>query len=212
MFYHPLYNIFYEGRGDPYVFTEQKRDYGRLAHRAKGAIVLDFGGHCGFFNVYLTRNHTPRQIITVEPDPKLLPCLRKNCSMGTEIIQAAVVDRTYPDKTAKLFLGKTFAATNSLEPFRGRDTVDVPIVYFQTLLARGVQFVKCDCEGGEYGLNWRKLPLSVHSIAIEFHFHRPHWEGEMINIDKDLLRQGFTHVKAPKYNSFQKISTGLYQR
>lgn len=49
MEYHEDHEVYFLGRRDPYVFTEQKRDYGRIAHRAAGKRVLDFGGHCGFF-------------------------------------------------------------------------------------------------------------------------------------------------------------------
>lgn len=212
MRYHKDYDVYFVGDGDPYVFTEQKRDYGRVAERAVSARVLDFGAHCGFFNVFLSRNHAPKSIISVEPDIRMEEVLRKNIRPDTELHLAAVVDRQYPDLFVPLYLGKTFSATNSIEPFRGRDTVDVPVVHFQELLETGVEFIKCDCEGGEYSLIWSDLPTSVHTIAIEFHFHRPSWEVAMENIDWTLRNQGFTHVKVPKVNNFSKITTGLYVR
>jgi FkbM family methyltransferase len=213
MLYHPDYHIWYLGHGDPYVFTEQRRDYGRVAQRAENAVVLDFGAHCGFFNVYLNRNFSPARMISVEPDRRMEEVLLKNIRVeNTLLIMGAVVDETYPELTIPLYLGKTFSATNSVEPFRGRDSVDVPVLHFQLLLAEGVNFIKCDCEGGEYSLNWSNLPTSVHTIAIEFHFHRPKWYHKMVEIDKTLISQGFVHVKQPKLNTFQKVSTGLYVR
>lgn len=193
------------------MFTEQKRDYGRIAARAKGAAVLDFGGHCGFFNVFLARNHRPRSIVTIEPDPRLLPILRRNCMRKSRIVSAAVVDEFYPDDEISLYLGRTFSAANSVEKFRGREEIRVPVVRFGDVV-EDIEFIKCDCEGGEYGLDWTDLPLSVHSVAIEFHFFRPAWEQGMYDIDDALLDQGFEHVKRPKLNTFQKINTGLYVR
>ena len=212
MRYHEEYDVYFVGDGDPYVFTEQQRDYGRVAERAVSARVLDFGAHCGFFNVFLSRNHAPKSIISVEPDIRMEEVLRKNIRPDTELHMAAVVDQEYPDLFVPLYLGKTFSATNSVEPFRGRVEVEVPVVPFQDLLLSGVEFIKCDCEGGEYSLNWSDLPATVHTIAIEFHFHRPNWEFKMAEIDKALLDQGFTHVKAPKVNNYSKITTGLYVR
>lgn len=213
MQYHEEHKVWYLGHGDPYVFTEQKRDYGRVAHRAKDAIVLDFGAHCGFFNVYLNRNFRPAKIISVEPDVRMEDVLKLNTDeSNTLLLSGAVVDETYPEMTIPLYLGKTFSATNSVEPFRGREAVQVPVLHFQRLLEHCVTFIKCDCEGGEYSLNWNNLPSIVHTIAIEFHFHRRDWYSKMVEIDKSLISQGFTHVKQPKLNSFQKISTGLYVR
>lgn len=212
MFYHDVHQVYYLGAGDPYVFTEQKRDYGKVAERAKGKRVLDFGAHCGFFNVFVSRNYPPDSIISVEPDPRAEEVLRKNIRGDTELHMAAVVDHDFPDLCIPLYLGKTFSATNSVEPFKGRASVEVPVIHFQELLRTGVQFIKCDCEGGEYSLNWDGLPKSVETIAIEFHFHRVGWEGCMEDIDDSLTAQGFTHVKKPKLNTFQKISTGLYVR
>ncbi len=212
MQYHDVHQVYYLGAGDPYVFTEQKRDYGRVAERAKGKRVLDFGAHCGFFNVFICRNYAPDSIISVEPDPRAEEVLRKNIRGDTELHMAAVVDHSFPDLCIPLFLGKTYSATNSVEPFKGRASIDVPVIHFQELLRTGVEFIKCDCEGGEYSLNWKNLPLSVETIAIEFHFHREQWYRQMLEITNDLLLQGFTLVKEPKVNNFSKICTGLYVR
>ncbi len=213
MQYHEEFDVYYQGHGDPYVFTEQRRDYGKIIDRACGANVLDFGAHCGFFNVFVSRATVPANIVSVEPDIRLHPMLKKNCMFGTDIIMAAVVDQSCDDLTLPLHLGKTFAATNSLEHFRGREIVQVPTIKFQDLLEdHKITFMKCDCEGGEYGLDWCHIPDIVHTIAIEYHFHRQWWEEQFIFIDQQLLEQGFTHVRMPKVNTFQKISVGLYVR
>lgn len=210
--YHKEFGVYYFCDGDPYVFTEQKRDYGRVAARADDAVVLDFGAHCGFFNVFLSRNYSPAKIISVEPDKRLAPILRKNARCGTEVHIAAVVDKSFKAKEIEFYLGKNFAATNSIEPYRGREKVTVPTIKFQDLLKRGVTFIKCDCEGGEYSLDWTKLPKRVHTIAIEFHYMREAWKERMKEIDAQLVAQGFEHVRQPKVNDFRKVDTGLYIR
>lgn len=162
-----------------------------------------------FFNVFLSRNHSPEFIRTIEPDPRTEGVLKKNCRIDTEIIMAAVVSNG--PETIPLFLGKTFSATNSIEKFRGRTSVDVTTIDFKEVI-KDIDFIKCDCEGGEYSINWNDLPERIETIAIEFHFNRPHWEDQMREIDESLLGQGFVHVKKPKVNNFQKINTGLYVR
>jgi len=213
MIFHPEYGVWYLDHGDPYVFTEQRRDYGRVIQRAHEGRVLDFGAHCGFFNVYLNKSCTPVSVISVEPDIRMTEVLAKNvCQWNTEIHMAAVVDESFEESFVSLYLGKNFSATNSIEKFRGRKEVRVPTLKFQDLLRTGVTFIKCDCEGAEYSLNWRNLPDTVRTIAIEFHFHRPGWAAEMENINGDLAMQGFRFLKVPKVNLFRKVDMGLYVR
>lgn len=209
--YHEDWDIYYAVDGDPYVWTEQRRDYLKVTERANGADVLEFGSHCGFHNLWLTRNANPRSITSVEADPRLEPLIRKNMRPDTNLIMAAVVDDPEKD-TVPLHLGKSFTATNSLEHFRGRRVIDVPTVQWRDLLEKEPDYIKCDCEGGEYLLNWADLPYSVATIAIEFHFHRDWWIEEMDTIDYELLQQGFRHIKKPKVNTFQKVNIGLYAR
>lgn len=205
-------DFFYISDGDPYVYTEQKRDYGRVISRANGARILDFGAHCGFFNLYACRSSTPSSLISVEPDSVVIPALRRNARKDTEIHQAAIVDSSFEGSVIPLYLGKTYRTTNSVEPYAGRQSVLVPVISFQSLLLTGVNFVKCDCEGGEYSLDWSNMPSSVHTIALEYHFARERWHEEMKKMDDCFLQQGFSHIKAPKINTFQKVSTGLYVR
>jgi FkbM family methyltransferase len=211
--YHPEFGVYYMGEGDPYVFTEQRRDYGKIAHMAEGRNVLDFGAHCGFFNVFVSRTYPPAKIVSVEPDERSHPALEKNMRADTILLKAAVVDKSYEGSHIPLFLGGTYASKTTTEPVRGRDTVLVPVVKFQRLLrAHKIGFIKCDCEGGEYKLDWHDLPDTVKAIALEYHFRRPEWEAEMNAMDKVLLDQGFHHVHKPKFNGYSKISKGMYAR
>lgn len=213
MKYHPEYDVYYMGDGDPYVFTEQKRDYGKIAPMAEGRNVLDFGAHCGFFNVYVSRNYPPAKIVSVEPDARSHPALEKNMRPDTVLLKAAVVNKNYGAKDIPIYLGGNYASKTTTEAIRGREVIHVPVVKFQKLLrAHKIGFIKCDCEGGEYNLDWSDLPDTVRAIAMEFHFKRFDWEAEMHALDKILLGQGFTHVHKPKYNSFSKISKGMYMR
>lgn len=208
--HHPEFDIYYAGHGDPYVWTEQRRDYSRVTERANDQLCIEFGAHCGFHNLWLTRNTNPKHIISLEPDPRLEPIIRKNMRPDTELIMKAVTNLE-PDEVP-LYLGKTFTATNSLEPYRGRREVMVPTIEWWDLLEREPGYLKCDCEGGEYGLDWSDLPDSLRTVCIEFHFNRDYWHDAMHEIDETLLEQGFNHVKRPKVNTFRKIDIGLYVR
>jgi len=194
---------------DVYVYKEQNRCYGAMKDRLDGANILEFGAHCGFFNLWARRNAKPKKIVSIEPDPATYAVLEKNCGATSVIRQAAVVGADYASREVTLYRSKTYSSKNTIEPVRGREQVDVPAVKFKSLL-RGINVIKCDCEGGEYGLDWEDLPDSVHTIAIEFHFNKPDWTIE--RIQRPLFAQGFKPVRAPKYNSFSKVGIGIYKR
>lgn len=213
MKFHEEYQVYYMGYGDPYVFTEQKRDYGLIAPRAQGKVVLDFGAHCGFFNVFVSRHFPPAKIISVEPDPRPQPALKKNARKDSIVIEAAVVNKDYPGSTIPLYLGGKQSSRTTTIPVVRREVVDVSVVKFQDLVKKHrVNFIKCDCEGGEYDLDWSNLPPSVESIALEYHFKRVGWLQKMRIVDQALLNQGFTHAYSPRYNSYSETSKGMYIR
>lgn len=213
MFRDELSGLWCRDKGDQGVI-KQMRDYKALLPcPIKNPVILDLGGFIGTFVWFARRNMNPSKIISVEPDPDNIEMFHKNWTKDQVTLYEAAVTMSDTD-TLPLYLGKTYRSCNSLEPFRGREKVDVPTVSFRTLLDKyQPNIIKCDIEGGEFGLDWKNLPESVKYVTMEIHQRRLVWVDQMKIIDQKLLDQGFTHVKAPKHEvTFHKVDTATWRR
>lgn len=210
---HPSTGMYYRpGTLDEYVEKEQ-RSY-RLLY--SGRRVLDLGGHIGYFARYALARDAA-MVWSYEALPENFNLLCRNMA-GLDCIPAqfAVTDNpALLDKGQATFYvnGKRNTGSNTLHPTRGRETVIVPVLPFAAACQRAnPETVKVDIEGGEYWLDWKQLPASVTSLAIEFHFNKPGFKEQAQPIDKLLLSMGFTHVRAPVFHTKAWYSLGLYSR
>lgn len=199
-------------KGDEGVIKQMKDYNSLLAADIQGTRILDLGGFIGTFAWWAEKNLDPTYVVSVEPDPSNIELFKKNIGLRTELIEAAVTMKT--GDTLPLYLGKTYRSCNSLEAFRGREKVDVKTVGFQDLLDRtNPDIIKCDIEGGEFGLDWTIIPPEVKFIVMEIHQQRPQWIEQMKVIDQQLLDLGFEHVRKPKHElTFHKVDIGAWRR
>ena len=201
-------------KGDQGV-VKQMRDYKSLLNLPfKPKTILDLGGFIGTFVWFAKKNLDPELIVSVEPDPSNIEVFDKNWSTEQNVHLYKAAATMFDGDTLPLYLGKTYRSCNSLESFRGRETVDVATISFRTLLDQyNPDVIKCDIEGGEFGLDWTNLPDSVKVVVMEIHQHRPAWIEQMKEIDQQLLDQGFEHVVAPKHAlTFHKVDIGSWRR
>jgi len=217
-------------RGHVGIILEQEEWRPVIHHYIKNGIqfreetILDLGGHIGaamrFFHAFVPGM---KRVVSVEPDPNNCMLYRRNMERlfktenDTHLIQGAVVTRENLDpdlhERAPLFLGKTYSASNTLFPVRGRDAIEVDVFDFEFLVdLYKPTLIKCDIEGSEYLINWANLNPCVQEIAMELHFNRPDWENEMIMLQADLMVQGFKAIKPPKVNDFRKVCTAIWTR
>lgn len=199
-------------KGDEGVIRQMKDYNSLLAADIQGTRILDLGGFIGTFAWWAEKNLDPTCVISVEPDPSNIELFKKNIGPRTELIEAAVTMKT--GDTLPLYLGKTYRSCNSLEFFRGREKVDVNTIGFKDLLDRtNPDIIKCDIEGGEFGLDWTIIPPEVKFIVMEIHQQRPQWIEQMKVIDQQLLDLGFEHVRKPKHvTTFHKVDIGAWGR
>jgi FkbM family methyltransferase len=191
----------------------QMKDYNSLlAADIQGARILDLGGFIGTFAWWAEKNLDPKYVVSVEPDPGNIELFHKNIGPKTKLIEAAVTMKT--GDTLPLYLGKTYRSCNSLEAFRGREKVDVMTIAFQDLFTHHeFDVIKCDIEGGEFGLDWTIVPDSIKFIVMEIHQQRPQWIEQMKVIDQQILDLGFEHVRKPKHvQTFHKVDIGAWRR
>lgn len=214
MYRDELSGLYVRDKGDQGVVKQMKDYKTLLTCGINNPVILDLGGFIGTFAWFATRNLNPMIVVSVEPDPSNIEVFKKNWphDLRVELIEAAVTMKD--DDTLPLYLGKTYRSCNSLEPFRGRQRVDVKTVSFHRLLQEyQPDIIKCDIEGGEFGLNWTDLPECVRYIVMEIHQQRPQWIEQMKIIDRQLLNQRFIHVRKPKHEqTFHRTDIGAWQR
>ena len=200
---------------DEWIVDDQEGSYKKLKTlpQAQHATILDLGGHIGSFVDFAQKNLAPELIVSVEPDPRNISVWKKNCGRipRATLIEAAVTQKG--GKSLSLHLMDN-PAGNSLEFFRGREAITVKAISFKALLdEHSPSLIKCDIEGAEYDLIWRRLPRYVKVLCFEFHQKRAHWLEEQMRIDGELLAQGFAHVRAPRPKQTFTLNTiGIYAR
>jgi FkbM family methyltransferase len=158
------------------------------------ATVVDLGANIGLTSVYLARQHRPRQLIAVEPEPENARLaslnLRQNGLEG-EVVEAAVGPS---DGSA------TFARARESNIGRlGEGALEVRVVSMRTLLEQlpdgePIDILKLDIEGGEEALldgdrDWLRR---VRVLIAEFH-------PELVDYPRlvQLVRdEGFEYIPA----------------
>lgn len=207
--------LYVRNKGDQGVI-KQMRDYkSLLGCEIESPVILDLGGYIGTFAWWAAENLNPKLVVSVEPDPSNIEVFKKNMgSIKADVLRYDAACTMKTGDTLPLYLGKTYASCNSLEPFRGRRRVDVKTIAFVELLQTyQPDIIKCDIEGGEFGLDWANLPDCVKFVVMEIHQQRPMWIEQMKEIDQQLLDQGFKHVVTPKHKqTFHKVDIGAWER
>lgn len=205
--------LLYRDSKDLGVINEQNRCYRALKDHPVRGLYLDVGAYIGTFAWWAKANLTPSRIVSVEPYGPSADVLEANYGSDPDvtIIRAAAVADGSTDRD--LYLGRTYSSCNTLAPIRGRIAIPVKTVDWQSLLDLEPVLIKCDIEGGEYGLPWGDLPDSVVSLAFEFHQNQPGWLEGQHQIHDVLLAQGFSAVREPApHVTFQKVTMGVYWR
>jgi len=216
LYRHQDSGLFVRNKGHEGIIKEQ-REWSSL--RGVGAILkntlaLDLGGHIGCFPWWAFAHLGLRKVVSVEPDPANIEVYRANWSGAdrTELIEAAVAEKG--GEEISLYLGRTYSASNSVYPFRGRQEIRVKTVAFQQLLKKyKPTLIKCDIEGAEYGLDWRALPSHVRAVCMELHQHRPEWCQQQLDLVALIVSQGFKPLRDPRPPiTFTRCSIGVWSR
>ena len=182
-------------------------------------VVLDIGAHLGAFT-NLALNKGASKVVGYEPHPDNLRVYRANYGTDSRvcIYECAVSDKI---GTATLWVAehkRTYA--HSLEITKGykgvlRRPIQVESVSWETAFSCDPHIIKIDIEGSEFTLAISKpiIPISVRSIAIEFHLSRKRWLGVSFPAVKSYLaEQGFTLVSSKDASYFGMSSLQIYTR
>lgn len=108
--------------------------------------------------------------------------MKSNVASGLVIIHRAAVTKN--DGHVMLYTNNgPNKACHSVVPKRGYSVIDVPAVSLESVLdTYRPTVIKCDIEGGEYGLPWELLEspryAHVRVLVIEVHTQKPEWRTQ----------------------------------
>jgi FkbM family methyltransferase len=143
--------------------------------------VVDIGGQVGVFSSRLATLHPGAKIMTFEPSATSAGYIRRNLAANgianrVEVIEAAVAGTTGTATFADNLGGSGLNRLVSTgEPRQQATLREVATISFDDIVAKApapVDFVKIDCEGGEYDLVLNSTPsswASVQRVVLEFH-------------------------------------------
>jgi FkbM family methyltransferase len=145
--------------------------------------VVDIGAHVGTFACELSRLAPRAEIHCFEPSPTTAAYLARNAAANgfasrIEVTEAAVTAEIGETRLIDNGGGSGLNHLASTQEQSG-DGIAVNTTTFDAITADvgGAQFVKMDCEGGEYDLVLGSSPQSwdsVERVVIEYHPHPRH--------------------------------------
>lgn len=149
-----------------------------------GNVVLDLGANMGnFTNLALAHGRSVR-VVSVEPGRDLNESYRKSLALNTGFVDRAILFRCFVG--AKVDAKQTDMLNDP--QYDGADWISEDQLISQAGLER-IDFLKCDIEGGEFGLlrPGSRLLAMAKKIAIEVHS----FAGDVEQFLKMLVAQGF---------------------
>jgi FkbM family methyltransferase len=180
---HELSNIYFE---DCYHLTEIC---------PTPATVVDVGGNIGLFSIVARLRFPRARIHCYEPNPALAQILKGHLQpLQVSVFPEAVGDRA---GFVRLSLGENSLHSKVDDSAAG----ELPIVALDTVVERcggGVDLLKLDCEGCEWGILEKAAGLdAVREITMEFHlWAKPGSSVE--DLTALLIRRGFGIVSLEK--------------
>ncbi|HRH93200.1 MAG TPA: FkbM family methyltransferase [Candidatus Peribacteria bacterium] len=173
--------------------------------------IVDIGANIGTFTTYAGFKSPNAAIVAVEPEPDNLNMLERNVRANNfgnrvTIVPAAIGGS---DGTVTLHITEKSSGGHSLYHKYGKTRdVEVPLVGLLTLLVNhhiGVlDFLKLDCEGGEYDALYSLSPevLSrIRFMAVEYHHFSPDPRHTPDQLRAFLTQNGFV-IKPGKKSMF----------
>ena len=158
------------GVGNDFVTCFMVDDYGLGRVRGPVRTILDIGANIGFFSL-AARAHFPGAAIDAyEPNPRVLPYLRRNASVcAVRVCAEAVADRA---GTVSII------ESGDSNQARTQEGGEVPLIALSTAVERlggVVDLAKIDCEGAEWDMfrderGWR----GIRQLRMEYHLWGRH--------------------------------------
>jgi len=200
---------------DEYVFKEIKPSY-KCLEISPGDVVLDIGANIGAFTKYALE--LGAEVYAYEPEEENYLIMLENINsldyrkkVRTE--RCAVVGDD--SKSISLYVNsKKNKGLHMTRPVRGREGVEVEAKNFDEIItSKQPNKIKIDVEGGEYSFMPTVFPDCVEKLAMELHFqYNKEWRGMAVKIHEDMLSQGFSVIREPKFTGGNWTTLAGYSR
>ena len=172
--------------------------------------VIDIGGHIGTFSTNLAAIHPQARISTFEPSPTTSGFLRRNVEQNGFGERVTVYERALAGSSGSAAFDDNGAGSglNGLVSAGHTATgtaTEVQTTTFDDAVAGAgapVDFVKIDCEGGEYDLVLSSSPASwasVQRVVIEFHPVPGHSWDELRDF---FATAGLSVIRAEEFDGY----------
>lgn len=201
------------GKFSPDLVSSLKKEFGkdniyeRFIQVKENDLVVDVGASVGPFT-YSVLSKNPQIIYCIEPSRDLFCSLVRNTSKFSNNIPIIYINKAISDgktEDVKVFSGNenVYGGVNEFDYFSFSDFIeeyDVPCI----------DFLKMDCEGGEYdiftdkNIDW--IVSNVRNIAAEFHLTYPGCKEKFENFRDKYLDLFDDYIILS--NGHQNISTG----
>jgi FkbM family methyltransferase len=145
-----------------------------------GDVVSDCGGHVGVFT-HRALKAGARTVVTVEPEPTNLECLRRNFQAEISAGRVAVVPKGVWsfDGNLRLSISTINSGMNSVVRDEGGQHIEIPVTTIDSLVGnlglKRVDYIKMDIEGAEReALAGAQLTLTAFRPRLMLDtYHRP---------------------------------------
>jgi len=161
---------------DMFVIKE-KKEYQQIFNNCAGHTILDVGANIGMFAVNALKCGAAK-VVSYEPEPDNFSILNMNVKAenGIAILNNVAITSEHGEMDFYVCEAKNKGRHTAI-PTRGRKIIKVPTVPFYDEVTRyNPTIIKCDTEGGEYSIDWTKLPKTVEYLAMEIHRNKGYEE------------------------------------
>lgn len=186
--------LWYRNNSDDLCFLGVEDKFQAMIPLDKKDIVLEIGANAGFSTMKMAVQCS--KVIAYEPNPAGCQCILKNAEEFDLQNKTIVVNAAIGVNTAEnmlLHYNPGHPSAGSLINGKGvskiinhSDTILCSVESIESAIEQwNPSVVVMDCEGLEWSLLQRPLPLCVKTLAVEFHFHN-HIYRSLCDTGKDL--------------------------
>jgi FkbM family methyltransferase len=146
--------------------------------------IIDIGANMGFASLKMTILFNPDSIIAFEPNPFLIPFIKKNLShLNTAIIENKAIG--HHDGTANLiFIERENQIVSGLTKTDFEQEGNTEIISFNSVVKKygPIDLVKMDCEGAEWGFLQDEAWQGVKYLTMEYHLNLDNPKKQKANL------------------------------
>lgn len=170
--------------------------------------IVDVGGNIGTFTLFAAHKAPEAKILTVEPEPGNIGMLKQNIadnkiSDRVTVIEAGVGTE---ETTATFYVAHKNSGGHSLYHYtENSHPVEVKIIPLKAIFERnnlkGCDYLKLDCEGGEYDALYGmpdEILKNIPFMAIEYHHFSKDPRHTPVMLKAFLEAKGYTVIDAKK--------------